>query len=117
MPYNPYNLRNQKWGPVLVGLAGPASNFLMAAIFLGLLRMMVFNFAFPPQNLAVMFFVLLATVNIVLGVFNLLPIPPLDGSRLSLRLGLYTESFVGNIVAALLGALILLFIVGLVRRS
>jgi Zn-dependent protease len=80
VPFNPYNLRNQKWGEALVAAAGPLSNISLAIIFGMFLR-------FAPQygfmNQA--FFGLLSFVvmiNIVLAIFNLIPIPPLDGSKI-----------------------------------
>ena len=76
VPYNPYNLRNQRFGPALVGAAGPASNFLLALIF------SIIIFFIPEQigNLKI-FLGIIVYVNVVLGVFNLFPIPPLDGSK------------------------------------
>ncbi len=76
VPFNPYNLRNQKWGPALVGLAGPATNFVIAIVIAGIIRLGFFSFGIAQ------FLVRVLLVNISLGVFNLLPIPPLDGSRL-----------------------------------
>ncbi|MSU75193.1 MAG: site-2 protease family protein [Candidatus Magasanikbacteria bacterium] len=75
VPYNPYNLKNQKWGPALVGLAGPAANFLLAFCFA-----MVVRFVPLPETLIQ----LLSTIifaNVGLMIFNLVPIPPLDGSK------------------------------------
>jgi len=80
VPYNPYNLRNQKWGPALVGAAGPLSNFLVAVVF-GLFIRYGSTFAFLPAS----FFqiaTLLVFINLILGIFNLVPIPPLDGSKI-----------------------------------
>lgn len=74
VPYNPYNLKYPKWGPALVGMVGPASNLLLALVFSIILR-------FVSGGLAEVIS-LLILVNIVLGVFNLVPIPPLDGSKL-----------------------------------
>ncbi len=77
VPFNPYNLKNQKWGPGLIALAGPTSNFLMAMI-VGL----SFQF-FGVSNIAlVTFFSVFVWINIILGVFNLMPIFPLDGSHI-----------------------------------
>lgn len=78
VPYNPYNLKNQKWGPALVAAAGPLSNFAMALFFGLALR---FFPAFIPMN-AVLPLSLVIYINILLGVFNLMPIPPLDGSKI-----------------------------------
>ena len=81
VPYNPYNLRNQKWGAAMVGLAGPASNFLIAIVFGLALRFFPVSDVVFIQNLAQLF-VIIVMLNILLGVFNLVPIPPLDGSKL-----------------------------------
>ncbi len=80
VPFNPYNLRNQKWGPAIVGLAGPLSNLVMAVVAGMLIRAaFVFGVVDGPllQVLAVVVF-----INILLMVFNMFPIPPLDGSKL-----------------------------------
>lgn len=77
VPINPYALRGGRWGSAVVGLAGPAAN-LIIAFGLGL---------FVRVAPATAFTALLAVVvyaNIILAVFNLVPIPPLDGSRLLL---------------------------------
>ena len=76
VPYNPYNLKDQKWGPALVGLAGPMSNLLLAMAFAALLRSPIIW----SDTMASMFFIILR-VNVMLMVFNLIPIPPLDGSK------------------------------------
>ncbi len=75
VPYNPYNLRNQKWGPALVGLAGPAANFLLAAAFAVVIRLM-------PVSTITSFLGVIVYANVVLMIFNLVPIPPLDGSKI-----------------------------------
>ena len=78
VPYNPYNLKNQKYGPALVGIAGPLSNFLIAVVFGVLIRFSdVLNL--PAAFLQIAFFI--AFLNLILAVFNLVPIPPLDGSK------------------------------------
>lgn len=84
VPYNPYNLRNQKLGPALVGAAGPAANILIALIF-GLLLRFVPDFANGISGGYILNFMVIAStitlLNLVLAVFNLVPIPPLDGSK------------------------------------
>lgn len=75
VPFNPYNLRDQKWGPALVGLAGPLSNFLLAASFALLLRVL-------PAASFTPFLEIIVRANVLLMVFNLVPIPPLDGSKI-----------------------------------
>ncbi len=82
VPTNPYNLRYHKWGMSLVALAGPVSNVLGAVIYLVLLKTALDVVGLPVQNLLVIFLAQLVTINVVLGIFNLLPLPPLDGSRL-----------------------------------
>lgn len=79
VPYNPYNLKNQKWGPALVSVAGPLANFFLAACFGLLMRLLPamgqFDYLGP-------FFYAIIYTNVVLMVFNLLPVPPLDGSKI-----------------------------------
>lgn len=105
VPYNPYNLSNQRWGPALVGAAGPASNIFVAFIFgiLGFLLPLtasireelwvkfVFGFLTRQISLGVIgsnfvesvyaIFLLIIFINLLLAFFNLVPIPPLDGSK------------------------------------
>lgn len=80
VPYNPYNLKNQKWGPALVALAGPMVNFLLALSFALALR----GLPFLPAVWWSLgdFFAIIIYANLMLLVFNLIPLPPLDGSKL-----------------------------------
>jgi len=75
VPYNPYNLKNQKWGPVLVAIAGPAANLLLAVMFALFIRLL------PGSSLNSVLAVIVYA-NVMLTVFNLVPIPPLDGSKI-----------------------------------
>jgi len=80
VPYNPHNLKNQKWGPAIVGAAGPAANFSMV-LFFGLLIRLGIQFSFiTPAFLQIAS--LIVFINLLLGCFNLIPIPPLDGSKM-----------------------------------
>lgn len=75
VPYNPYNLKNQKWGPALVGIAGPASNVIIAALLGMVIR-------FLPASSFLEILSVGVWANVMLAVFNLVPIPPLDGSKI-----------------------------------
>jgi len=79
VPFNPYNLRNRRWGEALVAIAGPAANVCLALFFGLLLRFGVWTtlgagFVYVAQ--AIVF------INLILATFNLVPIPPLDGSKI-----------------------------------
>jgi Zn-dependent protease len=80
VPFNPNNLKNKKWGPALVALAGPLTNVLVAVIFGVLLRFSYF-FSGLPASFGV-FLMIIVWINLLLAIFNLVPIPPLDGSKL-----------------------------------
>ena len=79
VPVDPRYFRNPKWGMALTALAGPASNFLLAGLSLLLARVLAET---APNSLAIVFFaVQLPMLSLGLGVFNLIPFPPLDGSK------------------------------------
>lgn len=78
VPYNPYNLRNQKWGESFVAAAGPLSNLLLAVIFALLIR------SASTLGLSASFVDLagyIVFINVLLALFNAIPFPPLDGSK------------------------------------
>lgn len=76
VPYNPYNIR-RKNGEALVAFAGPGTNILLALIFGLAIRFL--GQGFDPSLLHA--FALITSVNIFLAIFNLIPLPPLDGSK------------------------------------
>lgn len=113
VPYNPYNLKNQKWGPTWVALAGPGANLLLAFTaafiakllpiahlvktdilgrFIGVIggrgdfleRFQLLSLALAGSLPNIFFGLLLLVIfwNVVLACFNLLPVPPLDGSKI-----------------------------------
>lgn len=112
VPINPYNFKNQKRGIIWVSLAGPASNLLIALVLGLLIRFSVFPFLVLP-------FGLIAYINIFLALFNLIPVPPLDGSKLLLnkfprleeKLG---KSFLGIFIALIIAITILPYIAGFI---
>lgn len=79
VPYNPYNFTNQKWGEAIVAFAGPLANIFIALVFAVLVH------AAPVLGLSTTFILLAVQIimlNIFLAFFNLVPIPPLDGSKI-----------------------------------
>ena len=78
--FSPYQLRSQRAGAALVGLAGPVSNFVLALLSALALRLLLSRGGTAEFTLIML--QTLVNLNVVLGVFNLVPIPPLDGSRL-----------------------------------
>ncbi|OGL79208.1 hypothetical protein A3E39_00295 [Candidatus Uhrbacteria bacterium RIFCSPHIGHO2_12_FULL_60_25] len=79
VPYNPASLKNPRVGSVLVGMAGPASNVIMATVFAFVIKAVYPSLG--EENLLVQFLFFAAIINVNLAVFNLIPIPPLDGSK------------------------------------
>lgn len=79
VPYNPYNLRNQRWGEAMVAAAGPAVNILIALVFAVLVRLgdvLSLSDSFLELAWYIVF------LNVLLALFNMLPFPPLDGSKI-----------------------------------
>jgi Zn-dependent protease len=107
VPINPYNFRDQKYGEAKVSLAGPGANLVIALIFGLTLRFLPIVSAFPGLYLM---FSYIVYINILLAVFNLLPIPPLDGSHILFTfLPLKAESI--KVFLNQFGFFILLFII------
>src|SRR3989344_3972830 len=79
VPYNPDNLSNRKWGTIAVAAAGVLANFSIAILF-GIIIRLTSGLAMPAD----FYFItsIIVMVNLALGIFNLVPIPPLDGSKI-----------------------------------
>ncbi len=77
VPVNPYNLRNPRVDDILVTLAGPWMNLLLAVVIMGLGRLGMIAHSESMVNLCLS----MAQLSLLLCFFNLLPIPPLDGSQ------------------------------------
>ena len=82
VPVDPRNFKNPRGGMALTALAGPVSNFLLALVSLGIgSRLSAIAPSSQPAAYALLFLCQLAVLNVGLGLFNLIPFPPLDGSR------------------------------------
>jgi Zn-dependent protease len=89
VPYNPNNLKNPRSGAAKIALAGPGTNIVLAIFFGILIRICVY---LPVSDLFITLLSDIVYLNIVLAIFNLLPIPPLDGSKVLFALLPPTEA-------------------------
>jgi Zn-dependent protease len=80
-PYNPMNLRGGRWGEAIVSAAGPISNLILALAAALPLRYMIATNMAADVPLLFGTLLLFVKINLLLMVFNLIPIPPLDGSK------------------------------------
>ncbi|HDQ16917.1 MAG TPA: site-2 protease family protein [Candidatus Vogelbacteria bacterium] len=76
VPFNPYLLRGGRFGPALVALAGPLANLSLVAFFTFLLYLDILPLA------VISLVVYAVAINLILAMFNLIPLPPLDGSKI-----------------------------------
>ncbi|MCE9628984.1 MAG: site-2 protease family protein [Candidatus Vogelbacteria bacterium] len=97
VPFNPYNLRAGNWGPALVAAAGPASNLFIAVIF-GLIIQNSLVLGLSPAVISISGSVVM--MNIVLALFNLIPVPPLDGSKILFAILPYKWRYIENLLAS-----------------
>lgn len=82
VPFDPLYLRNRRWGPALISMAGPFANIVSIILFGFVLKLVVGGGVVAQDSLLTLFLVALIQINIVLALFNFIPIPPLDGSKL-----------------------------------
>lgn len=85
VPINPYNLKWGKWGETLVALAGPVSNILIAGIASFFIRL-ASSSVISLSSASVSLLTIIVIINIVLAVFNMMPVTPLDGSKVFFNL-------------------------------
>lgn len=84
VPYNPFNLKNPEKGAAQIAFAGPLSNILIAILF-GIIIRIINTSSIPLNDFTSQFYsflILIVLINISLAIFNLIPIPPLDGSKI-----------------------------------
>lgn len=113
IPYNPYNLRNQRWGEALVSLAGPVASFVLALIFGLLIRLsetLGLSASFVDLSINILI------LNLFLCFFNLIPLPPLDGAKilralLSPRLAMRYQRFIDYTQRNTLFSIVFIFLV------
>lgn len=106
VPYNPYNFKNKKSGTIKVALAGVACNISIAFLFGILSQVLLMNGLLTPNLSSIINITII--INIILTIFNLIPIPPLDGSKV---LGeILPESFLAKIAQYERYSLIFLFV-------
>lgn len=135
VPYNPYNLKDQKWGPLWVALAGPGTNILLALFAAVLAKIIPLPVLLKHdiQNLTLgsdwsgiaevvsgsfgaifyEFCIVVIFWNILLAVFNLIPIPPLDGSKI--LYAVFPISHEKQIVLEQYGLILLFFVIFFLR--
>ena len=111
VPFNPYHLKNPKWDSVKIALAGPISNFLLALVSALILRFLLGQGFIATDNLLVAFLFLTILINLFLLFFNLIPIHPLDGSKLFFALFDHPKWDYLRQFVAIRGPQILLFLI------
>lgn len=106
VPFNPSRLKYDEFGAALVGVAGPLTNLVLAALAALILRLTDYGLSYEINNILIIF----ASVNIGFFVFNMIPFPPLDGSRL---LYAFAPDWLREIMERIeaMGFLVILFVI------
>ena len=108
VPYNPYNLKNRRLGEFCVSIAGITTNLIIAFIFSFILKFSD-TLSLSPAVMGLMLYIVF--LNVALAVFNLIPVPPLDGSKIIFSLIPYRfERYILNIEKYSLYFLIILIV-------
>jgi Zn-dependent protease len=108
VPYNPNNLSNKRWGTLAVAGAGILANFFIALVF-GLIIRFSMGMGLPDAFYTITQTIVL--VNLVLGIFNLVPIPPLDGSKILFSILPSSLSYILDSLERLSFILVVIFII------
>lgn len=82
VPYNPFRLKNERWGTLAVAAAGIVVNLFVAVFFGMLMRVLLLNGIIDTGASSYAILKVIIFLNIVLAFFNLMPVPPLDGSKI-----------------------------------
>lgn len=80
--FDPYNLKEPRRDAAIISIAGPSSNFILAIILSLLLKLFIFSQLSLLITISALIFIPMIKMNIILGVFNLLPIHPMDGFKI-----------------------------------
>jgi Zn-dependent protease len=109
VPINPYNFKDQKWGTLKVSLAGPITNLALAIFFGLVIRFVPLAFFITLPGMLIIFS-FIVHINIILAIFNLVPIPPLDGHWILFRFIPYQFDYIKRFLQQY-GLFILIFLI------
>lgn len=112
VPFNPSRVRGGEWGAALVGIAGPLTNLVLAFIFYVVYALLPASWSASPVGEIVSLFALYSVqVNLGFFAFNILPIPPLDGSRVLYAVAPEGVQRFMDVMERSLGLIVVFFIV------
>jgi Zn-dependent protease len=112
VPYNPYNLSIPRWGPAIVAVAGPIANVTVALVFGMMVRVLPLIQVVSAEQLFALITVakLIVFINLLLAIFNLIPIPPLDGSGVLFALLPWRYAYVQELLTRYGSIVLIIFI-------